>query len=142
MVYFDTCYVVRLYTRDPGWEKVRAFARSEEIACCLHGRAETVAAFHRKTREGTLSAKDLGTLLAEFDADSEAGGFDWLPLSPSVVRRVSSTYASLPPTLAVRAADAIHLACAAEAGYSKVFSNDARLLLAAPHFGIVGENIL
>jgi predicted nucleic acid-binding protein len=142
MLYFDTSYLVRLYTSDPGWEKVRELARTDRLACCLHGRAETVAAFHRKLREGAILRRELKTLLMEFDRDSEAGAFRWLPMSPSVVERLSSTYASLPSTVAVRAADAIHLACAAEAGFGKIFSNDARLLLAAPHFGVVGENVL
>ncbi|MGE3310406.1 MAG: type II toxin-antitoxin system VapC family toxin [Limisphaerales bacterium] len=142
MLYFDTSYLVRLYTSDPGWEKVRALARTDRLACCLHGRAETVAAFHRKLREGVILGKELRILLAEFDQDSEGGAFRWLPLSPSVVQRLSSTYARLPATVAVRAADAIHLACAAEAGCGRVFSNDARLLMAAPHFGVVGENVL
>lgn len=142
MLYFDTSYLVRLYTSDPGWEKVRELARTDRLACCLHGRAETVAAFHRKLREGAILGRELKTLLMEFDRDSEAGAFRWLPMSPSVVERLSSTYASLPSTVAVRAADAIHLACAAEAGFGKIFSNDARLLLAAPHFGVVGENVL
>jgi len=142
MLYFDTSYLVRLYTTDPGWEKVRALARTDRLACCLHGRAETVATFHRKLREGAILGREYKTLLAEFDRDSEAGAFRWLPLSPSVVQRLASTFANLPATVAVRAADAIHLACAAEAGCGRVFSNDARLLTAASHFGVIGENIL
>lgn len=142
MLYFDTSYLVRLYTKDAGWEKVRTLAETDNLACCLHGQAETVAAFHRKLREGALNQKDLGTLLSEFDRDSNSGAFRWLPFSPAIVIRLTSTYAKLPPTVALRAADAIHLACAADAGFGKVFSNDSRLLAAAHHFGLSGENII
>jgi len=142
MLYFDTSYLVRLYTKDFGWERVRTLAKTDSLACCIHGQAESVAAFHRKFREGDLSQKELGTLLAEFEKDSGAGAYRWLPLSPAVVARVASTFAKLPSTVALLAADAIHLACAAEGGFLKVYSNDTRLLTAAAHFGLTGENLI
>jgi predicted nucleic acid-binding protein len=142
VLYFDTSYLVRLYTKDPGWEKVRVLAETDNLACCIHGQAETVAAFHRKFREGTLTHKELGTLLAEFDNDSNAGAYRWLPLSPAVLARVTSAFARLPAGVALRAADAIHLACAADVGFAKVYSNDAHLLTAAAHFSLTGENII
>jgi predicted nucleic acid-binding protein len=142
VLYLDTSYLVRLYTKDTGWAKVRALAKTNNLACCIHGQAETVAAFHRKLRDGALSQKELKTLLAEFQKDSEAGAYRWLPLSPAVVARVASAFASLPSAIVLRAADAIHLACAADAGFSKIYSNDARLLMAASHFGLTGENLI
>jgi hypothetical protein len=114
MLYFDTSYLVRLYTKDTGWEKVRALAKTDHLACCLQGQAETIAAFHRKLREGAVSQRELETLLTEFDKDSNADAYRWLPLSPAVVIRLRSTYSSLPPTVALRAADAIHLPSAGE----------------------------
>jgi predicted nucleic acid-binding protein len=142
MLYFDTSYLVRLYTRDAGWEQVRALAKEDHLACCLHGQAETAAAFHRKLREGVVNQLEVRTLLTEFDKDSTAGAYRWLPLSVAVVSRITATYARLPASVSLRAADAIHLAAAAEAGFTKVYSNDSRLLAAAVHFGLSGENVI
>ena len=142
MLYFDTSYVVRLYTRDDGWAKVRTLAASDSLACCLHGQAEAVAAFHRKFREGVINQKELAKLIAEFDRDCQAGAFDWLALSPAVVERTIKVYAGLPDTVHLRAADALHLACAAENVFKDVHSNDARFLAAATHFGLDPVNII
>jgi predicted nucleic acid-binding protein len=141
MLYFDTSYLVRLYTKDAGWERVRELAATDQLACSIHGQAETVAAFHRKHREGVIDSTELTVLVREFGRDTDSNAFQWVPISPSVIRRVISVYTVLAPSIALRAADAIHLGCAADAGLTRIFSNDVRLLVAASAFGIHGVNI-
>jgi predicted nucleic acid-binding protein len=142
MLYFDTSYVVRLYISDHGWQKVRALAETDRIVCCIHGYAEAIAAFHRKFREGSVSANSFSLLLSQFLADEAEGAFAWLAVSPLVLARVAVVYKTLPPASPLRSADAIHLACAAEFGLREIYSNDARLLSASSYFGLGARNII
>ena len=109
MNYFDASYLVRLYFEDPGWEAVRALAATVHVACCIHGQVEAVAAFHRKLREGALTPNSYRELRKQFDSDCAAGGFYWLPFSERLAARVVTVYAALPPSVHLRAADAVHL---------------------------------
>jgi predicted nucleic acid-binding protein len=131
-----------LYVADAGWEKVRAMARTDRAACSLHGKAETMAAFHRKFREGAVSQRALTGLLKQFESDCAVNAFEWLPLTPNVLARIGKGYAALPATVHLRAADALHLACAAEAEFKELYSNDTHLLRGAYIFGLKGTNII
>jgi hypothetical protein len=53
----------------------------------------------------------------QFLAEHHDGHIDLLPLTESVIARLESTLATAPPDLFLRAADAMHLACAAEHGF-------------------------
>ena len=141
MMYFDTSYIVRLYLEDPGWHEVRELAATDHVACCLLGHAEVLATFHRKFREGGLNHRDMRAVVEEFERESEAGAFQWLPFSEAVVDRVRRAYASLGKNASLRAADAVHLACAADSGFTEIYSNDRHLLSAADRFGLRGRDV-
>lgn len=142
MIYFDTSYLVRLYYEDPGAEKVRALAATDHVACAALGQSEMMAAFHRKLREGAIHSGAYGALVGQIEAHIEAGAFQWIAQDGAILLRVRHVYKTLPASVYLRGADAIHLATAAEAGFQFVYSNDGHFLAAAKHFGIEGKNVI
>ncbi|MCP5523128.1 MAG: type II toxin-antitoxin system VapC family toxin [Verrucomicrobiales bacterium] len=141
--FFDSSYVVRLYLEDQGFETVRELAgRGQVVACAWHGQAEVVAALHRAFRERRMDVGIFRAMLEQLGVDTEEGLFRWLPLSDKVQQRLAVVFAAAPTTLFLRAADALHLACAAEHGFREVYSNDRRFLEAAPLFGLKGRNVI
>jgi predicted nucleic acid-binding protein len=142
VIYFDTSYLVRLYYSDPGADAVRVLAATDHVACAAHGQAEMIAAFHRKLRERAIRPVAYAALIGQVRAHIEAGAFHWLPQGADILLRIRRVYEKLPATVFLRAADAIHLATAAESGFRVVYSNDAHLLAAARHFGLQGKNVI
>ena len=142
MIYFDTSYLVRLYYQDPGADAVRALAATDHLACAAHGQAEMMAAFHRKLREGSIRPAAYAALVGQVRAHIEAGAFRWFAQSEEILARIRDVYRNLPHSVFLRAADATHLATAAEAGFRVIYSNDGHLLAAAKHFGVEGRNVI
>jgi predicted nucleic acid-binding protein len=142
VIYFDTSYLVRLYYQDAGAPAVRALATTDHIGCAAHGQAEMMAAFHRKLREGAIRPTAYAALLGQVRAHIDAGAFHWLAPDKETFLRIGQVYSKLPGSVFLRAADAIHLATAAESGFRVVYSNDAHLLTAAKYFGIEGKNVI
>jgi predicted nucleic acid-binding protein len=142
VIYFDTSYLVRLYYEDAGAGEVRALAATDHIACVAHGQAEMLAAFHRKLREGAIRSAAYAALLDQVRAHIEAGAFHWLAPDREIFQRIDRCYRKLPGSVFLRAADAIHLATAAESGFRVVYSNDGHLLAAAKYFSLEGKNVI
>ena len=141
MICFDSSYLVRLYYQDAGAEAVRALAATDHVACAAHGQAEMMAAFHRKLREGAIRPAAYAALMGQVLAHIEAGAFQWLAQHSEIFLRIRHVYQKLPAVVFL-AADAIHLATAAESGFRIVYSNDAHLLGAAKYFGIEGRDVI
>jgi predicted nucleic acid-binding protein len=142
VIYFDTSYLFRLYYHDAGADRVRALAETDHVACAVHGQAEMLAAFHRKLREGAIRPVAYAALLGQVQAHIEAGAFQWLAQDQEIFLRIRHAYQRLPASVFLRAADAMHLATAAESNFRVVYSNDTHLLAAAKHFGIEGKNVI
>ena len=142
MIYFDSNYITRLYVEDPGWKTVRTLAAQVPLACGQHGQTEVVAALHRKFREGIFTAPQYRQVLEQFELDCNQNAYRWLPLAPVVIDRSTKAFHHLPSTVFLRAADALHLACAAVNHFHEIYSNDQRLLAAATYFGLKGVNVL
>lgn len=137
MIYFDACYLAKLYLMEPDSPRVRARAEaSDGLTCCATGRGEVVATFHRHFRERRLTQRECRRLAAQVEADLDAGLWTPLPVTPPLIAAQAQRMAALPAKVFLRAADALHLACAAEAGLREVYSSDRHLVAAAPHFGL------
>lgn len=137
MTYFDSCYLAKLYLMEPDSGRVRARAEEADgLVCCAIGRGEVVAAFHRHFREKRLTQREFRLLAAQVEADLDSGVWTALPVTSALIEAHARHMATLPATVFLRAADALHLECAAGAGLREVYSSDRHLVAAAPHFGL------
>ncbi len=141
--FFDASYLVRLYLEDTGFEQVRQLAsEAPALASSWHGQAEIIAALHRAYREGRFTAERFLFAVEQFKMEQKDNHFVWYALDEKVEARLEKTFKSASPSTYLRAADALHLACAAEHGFKQVYSNDSHFLSAAPHFGLKGINVI
>src|SRR5262249_4440341 len=116
---------------------VRRLAESlGEVHCAALGRVEVSAALHRKLREGVFDDAAFREVIAQFDDDCTHGLWTWIPLTALVLTATAAVIRRLPKSVFVRAADAIHLACARESGFTDVYTGDRHMTMAAPHFRV------
>ena len=139
--YFDSAYIAKCYVNEADSRRVRAVLRTLGGACaCSLALAEIAATLLRHVREGSLDREQSTKLQADFAADIESGIWTMVPVSDAFMHRVAGRLSGVPPTTVVRAADAIHLCAASEAGFSEVWTNDRHMLGAAVVFGIRGRS--
>ncbi len=144
MLYFDSTYLFRIYSVEPGHEAVkkRLAQANQPVVIAWHGRAEIASVLLRKRREGAGTPEHLSSLAKQFQDDCQQLLIRFLPLTEAVMTRLESVLAAAPITTNIRAADALHLACAAEHSFTEVYSNDRLFLAAAPLFGLIGVNVI
>ena len=142
MIYCDTNYLVRAYLDEPGSEFVRQLFGQHDVAAAILIKAEVPAALHRSFREGRNCFEVFQETLASFQDDLRHGIITTLTLEETVLAKMADHYLRLPANCYLRAADALHLACAAEHGFKEVYSNDRHFLAAARFFGLQGKNVI
>ena len=142
-LYFDTSYLFRIYSLDVGHGAVKALLPGcDGIVSAWHARAEFAAIVLRHRREGATPPALLEALHQQFLTEHRQGHIRLLPLGEDVMLRLEAVLRRAPRDTFLRAADALHLACAAEHGFAEVYSNDRRFLDAAPLFGLRGVDVI
>ena len=143
MLYFDTSYLLKCYIAEDGYNKVRDLAREGSIiACCTYGRMELFAALHRKLREAEITRESFDIMLKQLEYDDRQQLWHWLPLTIPLYESVCQAFRTIPESLFLRTADALHLACARDNGFTEIYSNDRHLLKASSHFNLRGCNVI
>lgn len=141
-MYFDTSYIAKFYLHEPeSGRVVDLVSGTGAIHASLWALAEFHGVLHRHRREGSLTARNVRDLAAVFARDVDDGLWTLIPVSESLLRRTSALILALPPASFIRAADAIHLATANEIGERDIWTNDRRMLAAAPYFGLTGRSV-
>lgn len=129
--------------RETGSEVVREYAEAAgSFACCEIVQVELAAVFHRHFREGRLTSHRYGVVVRQFEADLDQGLWIWLSLGPALLAAALRRFKGLSAKFFLRAADALHLACAESNGFSEIFTNDRHMLAAAAAFGLRGRNLM
>lgn len=80
--------------------------------------------------------------MLQFESDLEGGVWNWLPLDTAILIEAQARYKKLSAKCFLRAADAMHLACARVNGLREVFTNDRHMLAACPAFALKGRNLV
>ena len=143
MIYFDTAYLAKCYLNEHGSEEVRKLAGdASSVASCAFGRLELSATIHRNLREGKITRHQSQIIFDQFDLDEFNHIWTWLPVSPELLAGATAKFRVMKPSTYLRAADALHLACAVEHGFKAIYSNDRHLLAAATTFQIKGINVV
>lgn len=143
MIYWDTSYLVKLYLREAGTDEVlAAFSGQANLVCCEHGRLELMTAFKRNEREKIITARQVKMLWSRHEQDVRDKLICYLPTTSNLIQTACDQVAAMSPKVFLRAADALHLVCAKEAGLKEVYSHDRHLLAAAPHFGLKGRDVI
>ena len=137
MIYFDACSIAKFYLAEPDSPSVIAFAKGKaKIGCLLIGKAEVIAVFHRKLRESVVDVSGFHLLCDQFEADCASGLWEWRAVDDALLASSARRFRGLPSTTFLRAADGLHLTCAAEEGCTTIHTSDRHMIAAAPAFGL------
>ena len=141
-VYCDASALAKLYLPEPESEAVnRTLAGRRDLLAADLGVTEIVSSIARRWREGSIDLEYARTLQRMLLTDLDAGYFQRVELTPATYRQAERLLLSL-PAVALRAADALHLAMAVDAGAGCILTFDRRLAEAARGLGVRAAPLL
>ena len=141
-MYLDSAYIAKFYLNESDSDAVRSAITGPGLlvssAWCF---AEVTCALHRVTREGRMTPRECQDVVVLFLEDVDSGFWKLVPVTEAILRRVTLLVSGAPPSLFLRAGDALHLATAQNEGETEIWTNDRHLLAAAPYFGLAGRTV-
>lgn len=135
-VYLDSSALAKIYLPEPASDALDEALRSRrDLMVSDLAVTEVIAALARRRRERAISPPIAARLHRAILRDAESGMFLRLGLSTTVHREAERLMMGL-DTVALRSADALHLALAVSASAATVVSFDKRLAEAAEWVGL------
>ena len=135
-LYLDASALVKLYLSEPDSDALDAAiqGRSDLMVSDL-AITEIVSAISRRRREGVLDGISCARLHRKILADIEGGLYFKNDLMPEMHREAERLLLAI-DDIALRAADALHLALASLAGAAAIVTYDQELAAAATRIGL------
>jgi uncharacterized protein len=135
-LYLDASALVKLYFTEQGSDALDAMiqGRNDLIISDL-AITEIVSALSRRRREGILPPSACGRLHRKILADVDAGFYQKIDLTSATHREAERLLLAV-DDIGLRAADALHLACATLADAASIVTYDRRLSAAAIRVGL------
>ena len=141
-MYLDSAYIAKFYVNERDSKPVRKLiAAADSLVSSAWSLAEVTCVFHRHMREGSLTSPQCRELARAFSKHIDQGVWTLIPVTDSILKRMSLLLASAPSSVYLRAGVAVHLTTAHDAGEHEIWTNDRHLLQAARHFGLTGRSI-
>lgn len=137
MVFCDTSAVAKLYVVETESKAVRALLEEADQRFVSDlVRVELMGVFHRQLREKTWSREKFDVAVRQFNSDDIGGFWTWISLDAAIIDAAAKTYATLPDTVFLRAADCLHLVTCLHHNFPEIYTYDKHQTLAAPALGI------
>ena len=135
-LYFDASALVKLYLPEPhsGSLNRLVLGRRDTLVSDL-AITEIVSSLCRRRREGALSAGSVSRIRRQLLSHLEGGVYTRVDLAPAVHREAERLLSAI-DQVALRAADALHLALALGSGAATMLTFDRRLAAAARASGL------
>ena len=136
VIYVDASALVKLFMPEPESTVVNRMLTGQRLVLVSElSITETTSALARRWREGVLSASAAASVQRKMLETVEAGFVRSVSLDPPVHRQAERLLLAI-DDVALRSADALHLALALSSGASVMATYDQRLAAAASRVGL------
>jgi len=142
MIFCDTSTLAKYYVPEPETAVVQSCLDGEDqVVASELARAELMAVFHRRFREGKWTNTEIQAAVRQFMQDETASYWTWVPLDSAIVETSVRTFATLPKKIYLRTADCLHLITAVYHHFDEIYTHDEHQQKAASAFGLKFINI-